>query len=100
MADAAGGAPGVDPAMMEQLMAGLFLFMIWCSLRFIDAVRTDPFHWVLEDHVPPKGGEFPSPAPKNPFHLARGLHWVNGKAVDEDDQVNGPCKCTECGHNI
>ena len=52
---------------------------------------------VLEDHVPPKGGEFPSPAPKNPFQLARGLHWVNGKAVDEDDQVNGPCKCSECG---
>ena len=40
-----------DGSALEQLMAGLFLFMIWCSLRFNDAVRTDPFRWILEDHV-------------------------------------------------
>ena len=35
----------------EQLFAGLFLLMIWCSLRFFDVVNTNPFQWTVEDAV-------------------------------------------------
>ena len=32
-------------------MAGLWLFMIWCSLRFNDAIRTDPHMWQVDGEV-------------------------------------------------
>ncbi len=40
-----------EGSLLEKIMAGLFLFMIWCSLRFNDAIRTNVFKWVIEDHV-------------------------------------------------
>ena len=40
---------------------------------------------VLEGHSPLKGQkEAPDPLPNNPFSLARGMHWINGKGGDSD----------------
>ena len=41
----------LEGSILEKIMAGLFLFMIWCSLRFTDAIRTDPRLWISEHDV-------------------------------------------------
>ena len=38
-------------SLLERIMAGLSLFMIWCSLRFTDAIRTDPHMWQVDGEV-------------------------------------------------
>ena len=48
---------------LEAIFAGFFLFMIWTSLRFEDAVQTDPRDWVHEEatisgKARQKGGAF------------------------------------------